>query len=231
MRRGPAAALALCMALLPITIASSQTRPPAPPADQLAAPGHPGWSVDTRSGCWVWNSNPRANATATWSGACNPGGPATGRGVLEWRYEESGERKVARYEGEYRDGKPHGRGVYAYASGNRYEGDYRDGKLHGRGVYTFANGNRYEGELRDDKYDGRGVLTFASGNRYEGDFRDGKFNGRGVFMLASGARYEGEFRDGRSNGRGVLTFANGNRYEGDFRDDKFNGRAGFTWTA
>lgn len=36
-----------------------------------------------------------------------------------------------------------------WPDGTRIEGEWRDGKLHGRGVATFADGNRYEGEWRD----------------------------------------------------------------------------------
>ena len=35
---------------------------------------------------------------------------------------------------------------YFYADGGVYEGEWMDGKMHGRGSYVFANKNRYEGE-------------------------------------------------------------------------------------
>jgi len=38
----------------------------------------------------------------------------------------------------------------------RYEGDYRDGKRHGRGVYVFANGDKCEGDWRGNKLLGTG---------------------------------------------------------------------------
>ena len=67
---------------------------------------------------------------------------------------------MARYEGEFRNGKQHGRGKVKWqdASGNRYEGEFRNGKRHGRGTYTYASGNRYEGEWKDGKEHGRGTL-------------------------------------------------------------------------
>jgi len=33
-----------------------------------------------------------------------------------------------------------------YSNGNRYEGDFKAGKPHGKGIYTWANGEVYEGE-------------------------------------------------------------------------------------
>jgi len=118
-----------------------------------------------------------------------------------------------RYEGEWRDGKTNGRGIYYVANGNRYEGEFRDGKYNGRGIYYWTDGDRYEGEYRDDKRNGRGIAYHANGDRYEGEWRDGKKHGRGIAYRANGNRYEGEFRDGQE-GRGISYFANGDRYEG-----------------
>src|SRR5438046_6047781 len=117
----------LLMALLP-TVAWDQTRPAPPPSDQLAAPGHPGWVVDAQTGCWVWNSNPPSGVVMTWSGPCSADGRATGRGSAEYRWAVEGQAKIDRYEGEHRDGKKYGQGVYTFANGNRYEGEFRDGK-------------------------------------------------------------------------------------------------------
>ena len=45
----------------------------------------------------------------------------------------------------------HGKGVYAWASGDKYDGEYKDGNKHAKGVYTYANGDKYDGEWVDDK--------------------------------------------------------------------------------
>ena len=37
------------------------------------------------------------------------------------------------------------------SNGNNYDGDWKDGKKHGRGVYRYANGNVYEGDWEDDR--------------------------------------------------------------------------------
>jgi hypothetical protein len=183
MRTSGATALALLLALPAINIASSQTRPAPPAAEEAAAPGHPGWSVDARDGCWVWNSAPKLAETVTWTGSCSPDGRAIGFGVSEWRHEQHGEQRASRYEGEYRDGKASGRGTYVYTNGDRYEGEWRDNKLNGRGTYTYATGGRYVGEWRNDRANGRGVYTSPSGDRYEGEWREDCF-GKGNRRLA-----------------------------------------------
>ena len=38
-----------------------------------------------------------------------------------------------------------------WADGREYEGDWRDNKMHGKGVFTWKDGRRYVGEYIDDK--------------------------------------------------------------------------------
>jgi hypothetical protein len=89
-----------------------------------------------------------------------------------------------------------------YSDGSRYEGDWKDGKEHGRGVLVFVNGDRYEGEFRDGKPHGRGVYVTADGDRYEGEWKDGERTGRGVLLLASGDKREGDWCEGMLLGPG-----------------------------
>eukprot|EP00911_Craspedida_sp_UC1_P001797 UC1_evm1s1373 len=101
-----------------------------------------------------------------------------------------------------------------------YEGEWKDGKQHGRGKYTFASGNVYEGEWKDDKRTGRGKFTWPSGDVYEGEWKDGKRTGQGKFTAGShGNRigfdcdegfkahsvYEGGYHEGKRHGTGLLT--------------------------
>ena len=124
----------------------------------------------------------------------------------------------ARYEGEFEDGKPYGRGVVIWADGDRYEGEFKDNKRCGRGTCISASGARYDGEWRDGKEHGRGTETCASGAHYKGEWQDGEPHGRGTYLGASGTCYDGEWRHGKQHGRGVYTWPNGDRYAGEFRD-------------
>lgn len=133
----------------------------------------------------------------------------------------------ARYHGETRDGKPHGRGVLTFDDGDRYEGEFRDDRYHGRGLFTWkgtgeyaGHEGRYEGDFRDGKQHGRGVKVWPDGGRYEGDFVNGRRTGRGVYTWANGNRYEGDFVEGKRTGRGTMVWKNGDRYEGSWKDNK-----------
>eukprot|EP00960_Hanusia_phi_P066417 766393-Hanusia_phi.AAC.18 len=55
-----------------------------------------------------------------------------------------------KYEGEWKDGKYHGKGKLIYADGRQYEGDWFQGVLvnHGKGSFLYANGDRYVGEYK-----------------------------------------------------------------------------------
>ena len=209
MRTGMIAAAALVLVAL------------APTTGQAAEPG---WTADPQTGCRVWNAAPKGNETISWSGRCQSG-VAQGPGVMQW-FEDG--KPSERDEGEWRDGKMIGRGVTAWANGNRYEGEFRDGQRSGRGVYTWANGNRYEGEYRDDKRNGHGVEIQADGSRYDGDYRDGHRDGHGIQTFANGDRYEGQFRNGRPDGPGKYT-SSGGVFEGVWNHGCF--KDGNRWAA
>jgi hypothetical protein len=117
-------ALRVFLALMAGLLAgASFAHPLLPPPDVRAAPGKPGWSVDQRTGCWLWNANPQPDQTVHWSEGCSPVGRATGRGVLEWRTGGL----VTRYEGEWREGRADGHGVYRAKNGKVFEGKWIDG--------------------------------------------------------------------------------------------------------
>ena len=140
----------------------------------------PIWLTAQNKPCKVWNPNPKPGETLTWSGGCVDG-KASGWGRQVWR----GSNGKDVYEGEYRGGKKHGRGVYTWHTGSRYEGEWRANKRTGRGVYTWSDGDRYDGEWRANKRHGDaavgGLTPGADGNRYEGEWRANKRHGRGVY--------------------------------------------------
>ena len=105
------------------------------------------------------------NLAGSYSGSCKDG-LAHGEGVAKGPHE---------YSGIFANGKPHGKGAYAWQNGDKYEGDWLDGKMHGKGTLTEAGGDKYEGDWLDGKMHGKGTLTLHNGSKYEGSFADGVF--------------------------------------------------------
>lgn len=79
-------------------------------------------------------------------------GLPAGRGSMQ--YAGAGDR----YVGEFRQGEPHGTGIYTWASGDRYEGAWEAGRKHGPGVFTWANGDRWTGRYERDAQTAEGEL-------------------------------------------------------------------------
>ena len=70
-----------------------------------------------------------------------------------------------------------------YKNGKKkYEGESRENKRNGQGIFYYKNGNKhYEGEWKDDKRNGQGIFYDENGNKLlEGEWKDGKFNEQGI---------------------------------------------------
>ncbi len=88
-------------------------------------PAHPDWITTTNKPCKVWNPEPQANESVTWSGPCKDG-LASGKGVLLWT--ENGKPDVE-FDGEYANGKRNGHGVLITPDGKRVEGEWVNDQL------------------------------------------------------------------------------------------------------
>ena len=53
------------------------------------------------------------------------------------------------YNGEFKHGNPHGKGVFKYDDGTEYNGEFKEGKRHGNGVLKYADGAEYNGEFKN----------------------------------------------------------------------------------
>lgn len=131
------------------------------------------------------------------------------------------------YEGEVKDGKPEGQGIFYYVDGKPYKGgEFVGGILQGKGWFYESNGVKYKGEFKNDLPDGEGEVYYPNGQlSYKGTFAKGSFSGQGVIYFINGNKlYEGMFADGKYSGRGVMYREDGSKmYEGDFLDEKYNG--------
>ena len=80
---------------------------------------------------------------------------------------------TATYEGEFKNGFPHGKGYIVYANGDVYEGEFAKGVKSGYGRYSWIaegpmRGATYEGYFENDLKNGKGTLLPISGDRYDG---------------------------------------------------------------
>ena len=103
---------------------------------------------------------------------------------------------ISSYEGEWKDGKPHGQGTESQSS-YVYEGGWKDGIKNGLGTFNKANGDIYVGELKDGKFNGQGTFSYAEGDSYVGELKNGLFHGQGTFPFTDGSKYVGEFKEGK----------------------------------
>ena len=174
-----------------------------------------------------------------YEGEVNAQGVPHGNGYMSYKLNGY----VGEYEGEWRDGKRHGHGVYEHWSmgggashSTKYEGEWLDDKENGYGVETnndqtgihlstvteiyrgeFKNGKRHGyGKIECDGFDG----SFANGKWYfEGEFKDGQYNGHGIKTMTNGSKVEGEFVNGNLHGHCIYTDEKGRQFEGDWDKD------------
>ena len=112
-----------------------------------------------------------------------------------------------------------------FAKGNVYEGEWKEGKKHGRGKETYATGNVYDGEWLEGRKHGRGKQTLADGSLYDGEFQAGKRYGHGKEVSASGAMFEGEYVDGSKRDHGNYIDADGEVEDGGDETDNEDGES------
>jgi hypothetical protein len=107
---------------------------------------------------------------------------------------------------------------------HKYEGEYRDGQRHGKGIYTFPSGKKYEGEFRFGEFHGQGILKTRAGSSFSGYFKGGYLNGLGKFSnIDESYVYEGEFLDGYFHGQGTENWKNVIINEGEFKNGQLDG--------
>ena len=96
---------------------------------------------------------------------------------------------------EYKDDKQL-EGVQTFENGDVYEGAFKDGKKHGKGILRTRSDRSYEGDWKYDKPHGFGINTFPNGKIYTGNFENGKPVGEGQWTYADGRVYNGTWIKG-----------------------------------
>ena len=101
-----------------------------------------------------------------------------------------------KYEGQMFQDQMHGTGIFTSSQGYVYTGEFRYGKPNGRGKLVYDNGDKYEGNFLEDMLHGQGKYTYANGDFYQGEFQNDLPHGQGVHVLANGSIYSGIWEQG-----------------------------------
>ena len=135
------------------------------------------------------------------------------------------------YVGEFKFGKPHGKGKMIWQDGSIYIGEFKNGYRNGWGEFTSPEGDRYEGEWTSDLRQGQGAYSWACGHEYIGSFRADKMEGEGTILFANGESYSGSWKNGLADGTGVFTRADGSRFAGNFLKGQKEGTGMLSWAS
>jgi hypothetical protein len=162
--------------------------------------------------------------------------------------------KIASYVGARRNRLPHGQGKAKYADNSTYEGEFADGKAHGRGTWYSACGTMsHTGEWKEGKRHGQGTSTmddvtlkgvwpinltnkhlanytvsYTDGLTFKGTFtaltkrhlKNAKLTGTGTIRYPDRSVYTGAFEKGLRQGQGKTVDAKGKvLYEGLYDKD------------
>lgn len=89
------------------------------------------------------------------------------------------------YEGQLSYDTLHGRGRLYLGSLSTfkdpmslYNGEFKKGNFHGKGVFYHANGDMDIGTFVEDELHGFGVVNYHDGSRFEGNFEHGERHGQ-----------------------------------------------------
>ncbi|CEM34188.1 unnamed protein product [Vitrella brassicaformis CCMP3155] len=154
-----------------------------------------------------------------------------------------------RYEGEWREGVFHGKGIKYYegdgdlVNKKEYEGQWSKGMRNGVGIAYFPNGNpHFKCQWKDDQIDESEEVIehFHNGNvKYKGGFLDGLRHGHGTEYgdyygprpelggrtFAHHKAYEGAWSKGKKEGQGTMFYEDGCTvwYQGEWADGQRHG--------
>jgi len=167
---------------------------------------------------------------------CISGNCQNGFGTYFW--DADSKKPFEKYIGQWKGGKPSGKGTYYWSNGDRYEGEWFEGKRNGNGMFFSANGTQQKGFWDNDEFvgssvnegclfgncdNGKGIYSWTDNDQYAGEWKEGKKNGYGIYSYNDGSKFIGEFLHGKRNGYGILSWNNGDVYIGEWFEDKQHG--------
>ena len=109
---------------------------------------------------------------------------------------------AVRYNADFPNGYPHGKGTMNFANGNTYIGSWTNGYKHGEGILKIVGGSEYEGAWVWNERQGYGTETFDSGGKFAGTFLNDSMHS-GNYTWANGYEYTGVLENNVMTG-GIL---------------------------
>ncbi len=147
------------------------------------------------------------------------------------------------FEGNFKNGKYDGYGIYTWADGLVYAGQWKEGKRHGLGTSITSLGVSYTQNWASDApsatavtsdkttktgctsgncADGFGTYQYTNGS-YTGTFSGNKRNGWGTYTYKDGTKVAATWLLDQISGFGKLSYNDGWHYVGEFLFDMQNG--------
>lgn len=138
-------------------------------------------------------------------------GKPHGKGVMAWAEDQS---VVKEYEGEVQNGLPHGRGVLKAPDGRRFDGMFAAGEAVSGSLF-FGNGDKYDGPLVNAVPEGSGRVSRVNGDSYDAIFRGGLPVGVSSYAFGGdrlGGRFIGMVENHFPHGDGVYFNPDGSSF-------------------
>lgn len=156
-------------------------------------------------------------------------GKPHGNGKIYYKKDNDLERLT--YEGDWVNGVPSGEGIIVWTNGSKYTGGIHNGVRSGHGTTISPDGNRIEGTSVAGKWSGNVTIHFYDGSIYVGEMKDNAITGKGTVSFPNGDKYVGDLVDGKAHGWGIKYGKEGDRYEGPWKNDKREGKGTYYWSA
>jgi hypothetical protein len=87
--------------------------------------------------------------------------------------------------------------IQKYSNGGSYDGEWLNGKAHGKGFQIFSDGDRFIGHYSNNQLYGHGAYFFKDGRWIVGQWKDGILNGKAINYYSNGTiKEQGLFENG-----------------------------------
>lgn len=113
---------------------------------------------------------------------------------------------------------PQGRGKIIYAvtsewdKKKEYDGEWKNGRKHGKGKMLYVNGDKYNGHWYYDRKNGFGRMDYKNGNKYFGEWANDENKGSGIMIYKNGDIYDGKWKYSEEYGLGKRSDGKGGKY-------------------